>query len=1230
MIKRCATYILILLLATQAVAVSERDIFPESDVKRFKSLTDFQLSAGTAEGQILYWDEDNNKWVPSETPPNSDEILFWDDSASAIMFLTPGAGVSITNTTLFFDAPELDALTWSDGLNASNTWTFDVSGTDHTMTAGDGSMTFSHEIIALRGLFGGITDPINPGSTCIGRWKLEDNAADSFVVDDVGGNTGEAQLSNSPTNTSTLNTTGKLGDAFNLAGNNRVYWSGNIPELDFTTECSVVFWFQTSTIQSVDLVDCSASDNDKWAVGLLNDSGSLYWAINQSIGQTAISTDQGDGYWSDGAWHLVVATYDRSGGAERLKLYVDNSKIATDGGADTDISTPMINMQLGTNTSDANFDNFMLYNEALGEGEISALWNSGAGNEDAGFASVTLATMVGSTDIFTFYHASDIGKDLGVEGDIEVHGNVYGGGIFATDFGNYVGFDAPTSLTSNTSWTLPADDGSANETFITNGSEVLSFGGHDDLAGFVSAEHLSLPNTVANVLSDGDFGSKAIVTTGTLGAGAITGTSLTDGTATLDDGSLTSAVNGTFSGTVQAEQLTSTDDITMQGHLLTLGDNSVTDIIISFDANTNDGTITFDESDGEYDFGSSDITTTGTLSVGDIGSNLVPDTDATYDIGTGGGSPKRWKDGRFSGVVYAGTGQIESGFITDSGGSIGFGDENISIGGTLDVNTSDNCAFRVWSGGDNTFIVDTIGTPHEITTHARWILEEGLITAGSGVSGVLILGGYGGTYNEQLSLDFETTSNVVGISSATNVGDIDWDGINLIDVGAITCTTLQTHPNAITSGSEISYKTATISPANVGIIEVISNAANPLGAAVTAGINIGAFFDPTQAVAAQYAGAFNNSTTATLSSGITTQPIGLFGGCLTAIDNNGVGSVGTLRGLAFSCGNNANFDGGEGKTGNYALNTRGLSVVGYLGWTGKTISNLADIENYGGYFQGIMGGTYNSTRTDGVNYGVYAKTTNSFEGGTGDVTSYGVYLDAAASDSNIGGGGVLTSWGLYGATDVDSFLAGDLAFGQTDKAERIASDADGTLDLYAGTSIELHDATNIGDGTNELQIEGTGDAIFVGSAGLPYGEIYCKDNVAQTTLNSAAKVQVTDFDTNGASNNSTPDHTNDHITITKAGMYLCTISISLVNVAAQAHTIDLLLYKNNGATAFNNVHGHRDMTGGGGDKGSMSLSGIIDLAVNDTIELWADTDAAANRDVIFEDVTMSLVQIGGT
>ena len=51
-----------------------------------------------------------------------------------------GIGLAIGGATLALDATEIDAVTWSDGANASNAWTFDVSGTDVVMTFGSASV----------------------------------------------------------------------------------------------------------------------------------------------------------------------------------------------------------------------------------------------------------------------------------------------------------------------------------------------------------------------------------------------------------------------------------------------------------------------------------------------------------------------------------------------------------------------------------------------------------------------------------------------------------------------------------------------------------------------------------------------------------------------------------------------------------------------------------------------------------------------------------------------------------------------------------------------------------------------------------------------------------------------------------------------------------------------------------------------------------------------------------
>jgi hypothetical protein len=161
-----------------------------------------------------------------------------------------------------------------------------------------------------------------------------------------------------------------------------------------------------------------------------------------------------------------------------------------------------------------------------------------------------------------------------------------------------------------------------------------------------------------------------------------------------------------------------------------------------------------------------------------------------------------------------------------------------------------------------------------------------------------------------------------------------------------------------------------------------------------------------------------------------------------------------------------------------------------------------------------------------------------------------------------------------------------------------------------------------------LSVSGGGDLLFVSDgSGLAFAEIYVQNNTTADTVAAATNSQVLRFAVNGVSNNMTPDHTNDHITVTKAGMYLCSISLAFSGDGSVDWSFSL--YKNNGATEFPNVHTDRKL-GAAGDIGSASMSGIVDLAVNDTIELWMQHAEGVNKDITIRDCTMSLVQIGGT
>jgi hypothetical protein len=179
-------------------------------------------------------------------------------------------------------------------------------------------------------------------------------------------------------------------------------------------------------------------------------------------------------------------------------------------------------------------------------------------------------------------------------------------------------------------------------------------------------------------------------------------------------------------------------------------------------------------------------------------------------------------------------------------------------------------------------------------------------------------------------------------------------------------------------------------------------------------------------------------------------------------------------------------------------------------------------------------------------------------------------------------------------------------------------------------------STYIGDAgvTDYTKIDADGAITFTGSSsGLLYGEIYIKGGSLAFNVSSAGYTQVLGFNTaqgfNGVSNGMTPDKTNSHITALTAGIYMATVSMAIQKNTTSNFEVDIDLSKNNKAADFDNVHTYREMGAGSGERGSLSMSGLITLAVNDTIELWITSDDATNRSITVVDCTLSLTMVGG-
>ena len=240
--------------------------------------------------------------------------------------------------------------------------------------------------------------------------------------------------------------------------------------------------------------------------------------------------------------------------------------------------------------------------------------------------------------------------------------------------------------------------------------------------------------------------------------------------------------------------------------------------------------------------------------------------------------------------------------------------------------------------------------------------------------------------------------------------------------------------------------------------------------------------------------------------------------------------------------------------------------------------------------------------------------------------------DGATPIMSIDKNGFLTIW-----QDADDFvtlnMAGNVATLKTTRDMKYRADSHLFQTEVGGQGIIDAGVATFGDGgtTNYTEIEGDGAIVFHGEAGLAFGEIYVVNNAVETAIAVATTlVQYTLFGVDGQSNNCTPDHTNDHITIDKAGRYEIILSCTVESAGGGgADTVNLQVQINNGATPLTNLHAHRKLAGGGGDIGSMSISGFADLAATDTVELWvANEDSTDN--LILSDVDMTVKQLAGT
>ncbi|MCP5017633.1 MAG: hypothetical protein GY938_20535, partial [Ketobacter sp.] len=138
-----------------------------------------------------------------------------------------------------------------------------------------------------------------------------------------------------------------------------------------------------------------------------------------------------------------------------------------------------------------------------------------------------------------------------------------------------------------------------------------------------------------------------------------------------------------------------------------------------------------------------------------------------------------------------------------------------------------------------------------------------------------------------------------------------------------------------------------------------------------------------------------------------------------------------------------------------------------------------------------------------------------------------------------------------------------------------------------------------------------------------YGAISVEGNAIATTIAAAStdftnKVQVTIFDTDSVANKVTPDHTNNHITISTDGNYeVYAPSVSFYG--AGGRTYSFAIFINNGTTQIGPRTSRK--LGAGGDVGALPVSALATLTAGDTVELWVQNEDNAG-DLTVQDASL--------
>lgn len=212
-------------------------------------------------------------------------------------------------------------------------------------------------------------------SGLVGHWKLDENTGTTAADASGSGNTGT--LLNGPTWAS-----GKVSNSLNFDGVDDYISVGTPSALSLSTTGTLSAWIKTNTSTFYPVIVGNAD--------FVNDSRGYLLALDSSgharielCSASAFKNVDSSATYLDGNWHHITGTWDGT----TIRLYVDGSEVASSSQDVTPVSGVYpVTMGKDPNQSTSYFvgliDDVRIYNRALTVGEISQIYNSGAGCSD--------------------------------------------------------------------------------------------------------------------------------------------------------------------------------------------------------------------------------------------------------------------------------------------------------------------------------------------------------------------------------------------------------------------------------------------------------------------------------------------------------------------------------------------------------------------------------------------------------------------------------------------------------------------------------------------------------------------------------------------------------------------------------------------------------------------------------------------------------------------------------